>query len=70
MINYSRRTFCDEEPREPLMEEEVVELPILLPGWQASFLETLAHQRGLTAGEMVRHLLHDFLTTMPAPSSR
>lgn len=70
MTSYSGRTLDDKEPREPLLEEEVVELPILLPGWQASFLETLAHQRGLTAGAMVRHLLHDFLTTMPAPSGR
>ena len=70
MTDYSGRTLGVEELREPLLEEEVVELPILLPGWQASFLETLAHERGLTAGAMVRHLLHDFLMTMPAPSGR
>ena len=70
MTNYSGRMLRVEEPCEPLLDEEVVELPILLPGWQASFLETLAHQRGLTAGAMVRHLLHDFLTTMPASSER
>jgi hypothetical protein len=46
----------------PLLEEDVVELPILLPGWQVSKLETVAHQRGMTAAEMVRHLLRDFLT--------
>ena len=70
MTTYSGRALCVEEPAKPLMEEEVVEIPILLPGWQASFLETLAHQRGLTAGAMVRHLLHDFLTTMPVASGR
>jgi hypothetical protein len=70
MTNYRDRTLRVEESGEPLLEEEVVELPILLPGWQASFLETLAHQRGLTAGAMVRHLLNDFLTTLPAPSAR
>jgi hypothetical protein len=42
--------------------EEVVEVPLLLPGWQISALEKEAHHRGLTAGEMVRHLLHDFIT--------
>lgn len=51
-----------EEPSTPLIEEDVVEIPLLLPGWQASVLETVAHQRGLTAGAMVRHLLRDFLT--------
>lgn len=45
----------------PLLEEDVVELPLLLPGWQVSKLETVAHQRGMTAAEMVRHLLRDFL---------
>jgi hypothetical protein len=39
---------------------EVVEIPVLLPGWQALALEDAAHDRGLTAGEMLRHLLTDF----------
>jgi hypothetical protein len=43
------------------LEEEVVEIPLLLPGWQMSALETAAHRRGLTAAEMVRHLLRDFI---------
>jgi hypothetical protein len=54
----------------PLLEEDVVELPLLLPGWQVSKLETVAHQRGMTAAEMVRHLLRDFLTLGPAPKCR
>ncbi len=49
-------------------ETEVVELPILLPGWQATKLETVAHQRGLTAAAMVRNVLRDFLTVTPSPS--
>ncbi len=53
--------YCVEDPPTPLRGVEVVEIPLLLPGWQASVLETVAHQRGLTAGAMVRHLLHDFL---------
>jgi hypothetical protein len=63
-----------EEPCSPTNEGEVVELPLLLPGWQASRLETVAHQRGMTAAAMVRHLLRDFLTVSPnshcMPSTR
>jgi hypothetical protein len=40
--------------------DEVVEIPLLLSGWQASALERAAHDRGLTTGEMVRGLLRDF----------
>jgi hypothetical protein len=43
------------------LEDEVVEVSLLLPGWQASALERAAHARGLTAAEMVRSLLRDFL---------
>lgn len=39
---------------------EVIEIPLLLAGWQASALERAAHGRGLTAAEMVRSLLRDF----------
>ena len=51
----------------PSYVEDVVELPLLLPRWQASNLETIAHQRGMTAAAMVRHLLRNFLngTTIP-----
>jgi len=51
-----------EEPCTPLIEGDVIELPLLLPGWQVAKLETVAHQRGMTAAAMVRHLLGDFLT--------
>jgi hypothetical protein len=59
-----------EETRPPLSEEDVVEIPLLLPGWQASVLEKVAHQRGLTAAVMVRHLLHDYLVGMPVRPGR
>ena len=59
-----------EELRPPLNEEDVVEIPLLLPGWQASVLETVAHQRGLTAAVMVRHLLRDFLVGTPIRPGR
>jgi hypothetical protein len=41
--------------------EEVVEVPLLLPGWQVSALERVAHRRGITAAEMVRQLLRAFI---------
>jgi hypothetical protein len=42
-------------------EEEVIEVPLLLSGWQMSALERAAHRSGQTTGEMVRQLLRDFL---------
>ena len=49
--------------------EDVVEIPLLLQGSQITALETVAHSRGLTAGEMVRDLLRDFLARLPAESA-
>jgi hypothetical protein len=48
---------------------DVVEIPLLLQGWQMTALETAAHNRGQTAGEMVRDLLRDFLARLPEPTS-
>lgn len=70
MIDNSYLPASTAERCAPLLEEEVVELPLLLPGWQVSKLETVAHQRGMTAAEMVRHLLRDFLTLGPVPKHR
>jgi hypothetical protein len=50
-----------EEKEFDMPESDVVEIPLLLAGWQVSALETAAHDRGLTAAEMVRHVLRDFL---------
>jgi hypothetical protein len=49
-------------PGQGIPAMDVVEVPVLLPGWQALALEDAAHDRGLTAGEMLRHLLSDFFT--------
>ena len=46
---------------------EVVEIPLLLPGWQLSALERAAHRRGLTAGEMARSLLTDSIRRLCCP---
>jgi hypothetical protein len=61
MSDYRSTLVRTETARSALTEEEVVEIPLLLPSWQASALETAAHQRGLTAAAMVRHLLRDFI---------
>ena len=50
--------------------EEVVEVPLLLPGWQISALEKEAHDRGLTAGEMVRVVLRDFISLRKEAGSK
>jgi len=42
-------------------DRDVVEIPLLLPGWQVAALATAAQDRGLTAGQMLRSLLHDFI---------
>lgn len=41
---------------------DVVEIPLLLPVWQMSALERAAHRRGMTAAEMVRQLLREYVT--------
>ena len=49
-------------------EQDIVEIPLLLQGWQITALETAAHERGLTAGEMVRDVLRDFLVRYSSES--
>jgi hypothetical protein len=39
---------------------EVVEIALLLPVWQIDALESAAHSRGLTTGQMVRSLIGTF----------
>jgi hypothetical protein len=41
-------------------EDEVVEIPLLLPGWQMTALESAARGQGLTTAQMVRRLIRDF----------
>ena len=48
-------------------ENEIVELPILLPEWQVTALELAAQQRGMTIGQLVRRLFADLFP--PAPRS-
>jgi hypothetical protein len=44
---------------------DVIEVPLLLSGWQMSALERAAYLRGLTAAEMVRQLLREFIADQP-----
>jgi hypothetical protein len=43
------------------LDEEMVELSLLLPGWQAAEMESLAHSRGMTLGQLLRLLIRDHL---------
>jgi hypothetical protein len=49
-----------EQPVE-LDHTDVVEVPLLLLTWQMSALEQVAHLRGITAAEMVRQVLREFI---------
>jgi hypothetical protein len=62
-MNQRIESVASSEEREfDMPEADVIEVPLLLAGWQISALETAAHDRGLTAAEMVRHVLRDFLS--------
>jgi len=44
----------------------MTELVLLLPDWEVAALERAAFLHGMTAGQMARRLIRDFLRT-PAP---
>jgi hypothetical protein len=44
------------------LDQEVVELPLLLPRWQALELEAVARQQGMTTGQMLRRVIRDLLS--------
>ena len=69
MIDSYDSTLGVEENCTPSLED-VVEMSLLLPGWQMSKLETVAHEQGVTTAAMVRHLLRDFLAAPPPPKAR
>ncbi|MGL6073970.1 MAG: hypothetical protein ACRC8S_07400 [Fimbriiglobus sp.] len=41
------------------MDQEVVELQLLLPRWQAAALEAAAQSRGMTTGQILRRVITD-----------
>ncbi|HMF11142.1 MAG TPA: hypothetical protein VKE94_02520, partial [Gemmataceae bacterium] len=58
-------TSCCESVAHPLdlgrLEDDVMELSLLLPGWQFSALEKTARLQGQTTGQVVRRLVQKFL---------
>jgi len=55
------------EPNLTLLDGEIVEFSVLLPGWQAAALEATARSQGITTGQMVRHLIQDFFRKFAKP---
>jgi hypothetical protein len=50
-------------------DQEVVELALLLPLWQAMELEAAASRRGMTTGQMLRRVIGELLAAQPAPAT-
>jgi hypothetical protein len=51
------------------LDEEVAELSILLPAWQAVAMERLAHVRGLTLGHLMRLLVQGYIAGQMGPDA-
>jgi hypothetical protein len=49
----------------PRHDQEVIELPLLLPRWQALELEAVASRRGMTTGQMIRRVIGEMLAAQP-----
>jgi hypothetical protein len=49
-------------------DQEVVEVALLLPLWQAMELEAAAQRRGMTTGQMLRRVIGEMLASQPAPA--
>lgn len=49
----------------PRSDQEVVELALLLPLWQAMELEATARRRGMTTGQMLRRVIGELLAAQP-----
>jgi hypothetical protein len=60
--------FAGAEGPAPDREGSVVEVPLLLSAAGAAALEREAHRRGLTAGQLLRLLVRDFLGATPDAS--
>ena len=46
-------------------DQEVVELPLLLPRWQVVELEAAARESGMTTGQMIRRVIREVLAERP-----
>jgi hypothetical protein len=53
------------------LDNNMVELALLLPAWQAEALENAAEEQGISAGQMLRRLIGDFCNRQsPCPRLR
>ena len=50
-------------------DQEVVELALLLPRWQAMELEEAASRRGMTTGQMLRRVIGEMLAAQPSTAA-
>lgn len=67
MAALSCRSPADGDSREiSRFDNEMVELSVLLPSWQADALESAAQHQGLTTAQMVRLLIRDFFNHLHA----
>jgi hypothetical protein len=60
-MNQCVRNSADGDAHPSFAERDIVEIPLLLPSWQVEALAAAAQDRGMTVGEMMRRLLHDFI---------
>lgn len=52
------------------LDQEVIELSLLLPRWQAMELEAVASRRGMTTGQMIRRVIGEMLASQPISAVR
>jgi hypothetical protein len=67
MSDFPSSALCEPAGGRDFQEGEVIEVSLLLPGWQVSALEMAAHQRGLTAAAVVRNLIREFIAARISP---
>jgi hypothetical protein len=67
----SRIVLAEENLRpdvnEPVPKENIVEFSLLLSESQAKLLEATAYSKGLTTGQMLRRLVHDYFSRFAQP---
>ena len=56
-------------PNAARSDQEVVELALLLPLWQAMELEAAASRRGMTTGQMLRRVIGELLASQPTATA-
>jgi hypothetical protein len=67
MTDRSSSALCEAEGGKDFQEGDVVEVSLLLPGWQVAALERAAEQLGLTAAAVVRNLIREFIAARVPP---